>query len=348
MTPSSPAYHRVLKDDYPRNTAMTHQIVFLCVDGFQLIDLAGPMDVFDTANRVRGQEPYYRLTVASPLGGAATSSSGLTVQTELASELDFDIDTLVVIGSFAQKESLTEKAFTRLCVDLSRRAERLVSICNGAFALGAAGLLNGHRVTTHWSEGEELATACPAASVDPGRIYVRDGSLYTSGGATSGIDLALALVAADLGVNVARTTAKWLVVFLRRPGGQSQFSSASAPVEAVSVPIEQALKLIHDDPSADHSVGNLASQVGLSRRHFARVFKAETGATVARHVESIRVERATVLLESTELSHEAIATHVGFNSGEAMRQVFHRERGISPSQQRERFTDPTHVLSPAS
>ncbi len=320
---------------------MTHRVAILVVDEFQLIDLAGPMDVFDTANRLRPEGPFYEVSVLSVGGGPLRSSSGLKILTERGHDYAGRIDSLIVTGSFPGRSALSEDNFVALCVALSARADRLVSVCNGAFGLAAGGLLEGHVVTTHWSQGEMLAESYPDVRVDLDRIFVQDGSLFTSGGATSGIDLALALVGQDLGVGLARAVAKWLVVFLRRPGGQSQFSAATAPTSAVSTPVEHALHLMHDDPAADHRVSSIARHVGLSRRHLGRVFKSETGHTVARYVESIRIEKAALLLESTQLNHEAIARQVGFTSGEAMRQVFQRERGISPSQQRAHFGAPT-------
>ncbi len=330
----------VRKDRNPRDSAMSQRTVFLCVDQFQLIDLAGPMDVFDTANRLRGGVPYYQVTVASVVGGELRSSSGLSVTTRAAADIDGPIDTLVVTGSFPERGALTEADFTNQCQVLGARSKRIVSVCNGAFALGAAGFFDGRRVTTHWSVGNELAAANPTAIVDPGRIFVQDGSLFTSGGASAGIDLALALVAQDLGVDVARAAAKWLVVFLRRPGGQSQFTTATPPASSTRVPIESALQLMHEDPAADHRVEVTAHKVGLSARHFSRLFKAETGTTVANYVEALRLGRAALLLESTELDHETIAKQAGFSSGEVMRQVFHRERGISPLSHREHFAEP--------
>jgi len=216
---------------------MSHKIVFLCVDDFQLIDLAGPMDVFDTANRIRGGTAFYDMTVASVSGSPLRSSSGLTIQTECSGDLAGPIDSLIVTGSFSARGRLGEERFAQECAALGDRASRLVSICNGTFGLGAAGFLDGRQVTTHWSQGEELVARYPQTVVDADRIFVQDGSLFTSGGATSGIDLALALVAQDLGIDIARTVAKWLVVFLRRPGGQSQFSATTAPATPETIPV---------------------------------------------------------------------------------------------------------------
>jgi transcriptional regulator GlxA family with amidase domain len=324
-----------LKDIYPRIKAKMHKIVFLCVEDVQLIDVAGPMDVFDTANRVAGKR-HYRTSLASLEGGLHRSSSGLAMATVRARDVR-SLDTLVIPGSFTKARLLTAPLFSRQADRLARRATRVVSICNGAFALGAIGLLRGRRATTHWSDCERLAAAQPDADVEPNRIFVQDGHVFTSGGATAGTDLAMAIVAKDLGVEVAREVAKWLVLFLQRPGGQSQFSAAAAMPVCEFKPIDDALSRIHEDPAANHRVDLLARHVGVSRRHFARLFRAHTGTTVARYVETVRLQLAATLLESTHLGHDSIAARCGYSSAELLRQAFRRDRSITPSEHRERF-----------
>lgn len=312
------------------------KIVFLCVEGVQLVDIAGPMDVFDAANRVAGK-PHYRIVLTSLDGGQHRTSSGLEMTTRRARDTR-SLDTLIVPGTFTAHNELTSPRFCAQATRLASRATRVVSICNGAFTLAAAGLLRGKRATAHWSDCGRLAAQNPEVTVEPNRIYTQDGHVFTSGGATAGVDLSLALVARDLGVKTARTVAKWLVVFLQRPGGQSQFSTVAAMPESGFKPVDDALSRIHEDPAGDHRVALLAKRVGVSRRHFARLFRVHTGNTVARYVESIRLSRAALLLESTTLGHDAIAQQSGLSSAELLRQAFRRERGITPREHRERFS----------
>lgn len=318
---------------------MAHRFVVLCADGVPAIDVAGVVDVLDAANRIvaaEGRPAPYETILASLAGGPLACTSGIQLHTRALAGVGA-IDTLVVPGAFPRIDPLTEPAFVAAVRHGAAGARRVVSVCNGAFALGAAGLLDGRRVTTHWSQCAALAAAHPTATVEADRIFVRDGDLVTSGGASSGIDLALALVESDLGAAIARTAARWLVVYLHRPGGQSQFSAPPAAPATTVAPIEAAVRAIHAEPTADHRVATLADAVGLSRRHFARVFQAETGTTPARYVEGVRVEVAARLLESTTYDHETVARRSGFSSAEVMRQVFRRERGVTPGQHRRRF-----------
>lgn len=312
------------------------KIVFLCVEGVQLVDIAGPMDVFDAANRVAGK-PYYRIALASLDGGPHRTSSGLEMATQRARDTR-SLHTLIIPGTFTAHDELTAPRFCTQATRLATRATRVVSICNGAFTLAAVGVLRGRRATAHWSDCNRLAEQNPDVTVEPNRIYTQDGHVFTSGGATAGVDLALALVARDLGVKTARVVAKWLVVFLQRPGGQSQFSTAAAMPVSGFKPVDDALSRIHEDPAADHRVDLLAKRVGVSRRHFARLFRAHAGTTVARYVESIRLAHAALLLESTTVGHDVIAQRCGFSSAELLRQAFRRERDITPREHRERFS----------
>lgn len=324
---------------HPRITAKSRKVVFLCVDDVQLIDLAGPLDVFDAANRVVGK-PRYRTSLVSLDGGQHRTSSGLEMATTRASAVR-SLDTLVVPGTFTSPEQLTTPRFRKQARRLAKHASRVVSICNGAFTLGAIGVLRSKRATTHWSDCAKLARDNPEVTVDPDRIFVQDGHVFTSGGATAGTDLALALVARDLGVKTARAVAKWLVVFLQRPGGQSQFAAAATMPVCEFKPVDNALALIHENPAADHRVGVLAKRVGVSPRHFTRLFRAHAETTLARYVESVRIQRAALLLESTNLGHSTIADRCGYSSAELLRQAFRRARNITPREHRQRFAAPT-------
>jgi transcriptional regulator GlxA family with amidase domain len=216
----------------------------------------------------------------------------------------------------------------------------MASVCSGAFLLAAAGLLDGRRATTHWSVCELLADTFPMTRVEPDSIYVRDGNIATSAGITAGMDLALALVEEDHGRDVALEVARWLVLFMRRPGGQSQFSTQLRAQSAEREPLRDLQTWIVENPTADLSVGALATRVAMSPRHFARVFARETGVTPAVYVERIRVDLARRLLEETGLGLEAEADASGFGSVETLRRAFHRTLGVAPSDYRARFRQP--------
>ncbi len=217
------------------------------------------------------------------------------------------------------------------------RAERLVSVCTGAFLLAEAGLLDGRRVTTHWASCDTLAERFPGVRVDPDPIFVRDGHVATSAGVTAGIDLALALVEEDLGREAALTVARYLVVFLRRPGGQAQFSAQLRAQSARREPLRDLQGWISDHPGADLSVEALAERVGLSPRQFARAFTAEVGVTPGRYVDRVRLEAARRLLEDSSRGIEQVARDCGYGTPEAMRRAFLRVLGVSPAEYRRRF-----------
>jgi transcriptional regulator GlxA family with amidase domain len=219
-------------------------------------------------------------------------------------------------------------------------ARRVGSTCVGAFVLAAAGLLDGRRATTHWAFCEELGREFPNVTVEPDRLFVRAGNVFTSAGVTAGMDLALALVEDDHGVEVARAAARWLVLFMQRPGGQSQFSERLS----LPAPRDSALRAVCDeivaDPSGEHSVSRMAERAALSERHFARLFIAETGTTPARFVERARVEAARYLLEAGPMSVELVAEHAGFGTAETMRRAFLRVLSVGPADYRARFGAP--------
>lgn len=223
-----------------------------------------------------------------------------------------------------------------------------MSICSGAFVAAAAGLLADKRVTTHWARGPALARRHPELDVDIDPIYVRDGDVWTSAGVTAGIDLALAVVEHDHGSVVAQTVARWLVMFLRRPGGQTQFATPVWSDRATLDPIRRAQDLIDAEPADDHRVGRLASRVGLSERHFARLFSAEVGLSPAQYVIAVRVEAARAALESTRDTVGTIARRCGFGTAESMRRTFAQRLGVSPDQYRRRFHRTPGLISPGA
>jgi transcriptional regulator GlxA family with amidase domain len=317
------------------------QVVLVAFEGVQLLDIAGPADVFDAATRViagGAGGSGYTLTIASAGGGGVRASSGMRIEPDAdLAELDPEgIDTLLVPGGRG-RVVLEDSELVAELPRVVAGARRFGSVCGGAFLLAAAGLLDGRRVTTHWAGCDDLARRFPALTVEPDRIHVRDGSLITSAGVTAGIDLALALVEEDHGAEVARTVARWLVVFLQRPGGQSQFSRRlGAPVPAES-PIRALVDGIVADPAGDHRVPALAERAALSERQVTRLFGREVRTTPARFVERVRVEAARDLLESGRSSVDAVAELCGFGSAETMRRAFRRVLGIGPGEYRQRF-----------
>jgi transcriptional regulator GlxA family with amidase domain len=248
-----------------------------------------------------------------------------------------DVDTVVVVGGPGRRDAVDDARLIDALRRIAPQARRVCSVCGGAFLLAAAGLLEGRRVTTHWAGCEDLARRHPGITVEPDRIFVRDGEVVTSAGVTAGIDLALALVEEDHGAAVARTVARWLVVFLQRPGGQSQFSERlQAPVPQES-PVRSLVDEIVAEPTGDHRVAALAERAAVSERQLSRIFARQVGTTPARFVERVRVEAARDLLEASDLSVEAVSQRCGFGSAETMRCAFLRVLGVGPGQYRQRF-----------
>jgi transcriptional regulator GlxA family with amidase domain len=248
------------------------------------------------------------------------------------------IDTIVVAGGAGARMVRGDDPAVAWLRRAAPRARRVTSVCTGAFALAQAGLLDGRRATTHWAWCAGLARAFPTTAVEPDPIYVRDGDVWTSAGVTAGMDLTLALVEEDLGAEVALEVARWLVVFLKRPGGQAQFSAGLAAQShaAARAPLRELAVWMNDNLDADLSVAALAARACLSERHFARAWRAETGETPAASVEVLRVERARALLEDG-CAVDVVARACGFASAEVLRRVFHRRLGVAPSAYRERF-----------
>jgi transcriptional regulator GlxA family with amidase domain len=320
------------------------RVLSVALPDAQLLDIVGPAEVFDAANRLL-DERTYELRTASPTGAPVRAGCGLTLQVDAAiHDADETVDTLLVGGGWGF-ERVGQDA--RLVAEVARRADRarrVASVCTGAFVLGAAGLLDGRVVTTHWAASRLLADRYPAAHVEPDRIFVRDGRLATAAGVTSGLDLALAFVEEDHGRRLARRVARWLVVFMQRPGGQSQFSEWLAHPVPVGSSLQRLLDEIVTHPGADHSVPRLAERAAVSERHLTRLFIKQMGMTPARLVERIRVEAARQALESEDAGVEVIARRCGFGSPETMRRAFLRILGITPSEHRFRFGPRSHSL----
>ncbi|WP_314408216.1 GlxA family transcriptional regulator [Streptomyces kroppenstedtii] len=316
---------------------MAHRTVLLVLfDGVQSLDVTGPVEVFAGADLQAGAPgETYRIHTASLDGRPVRTSSGLTLVPDHALADAPAPHTLLVPGGRGSRGP--DPRVLGWLREHGPRADRLVSVCTGAILLAEAGLLDGHRVTTHWAYCERLARDHPAVEVDPDPIYVRDGRVATSAGVTAGIDLALALVEEDVGRDAALAVARHLVVFLRRPGNQAQFSAQLSAQTARRAPLRDVQQWITEHPGDDLSVERLAARARLSPRHFARAFQAETGTTPGRYVDSVRLEHARRLLEDTTGGVEEIARTSGYGTPEAMRRAFVKTLGTAPAEYRRRF-----------
>jgi transcriptional regulator GlxA family with amidase domain len=313
-----------------------HRVVVLAFEGVQSLDVTGPVEAFSIATRYFGGE--YAIELVTPDGGPARASSGLSLNADrAAADVRGPIGTLVVAGGEGALRTAKDEPTRAWVRDAAARSERVASVCTGAFILAAAGLLDGRRATTHWDSCQRLAERHPQITVESDPIFVRDGNVLTSAGVTAGIDLALALIEDDLGPQAALRTAQALVMFVRRPGGQSQFSAQLKAAPARREPLRDVQAHIAEHPAADLSVPALAARAYMSERNFARAFRAETGMTPAVYVELSRVERARRELETTDLPVEAVAASCGFGTVETMRRAFARRVGVNPAAYRERF-----------
>jgi transcriptional regulator GlxA family with amidase domain len=256
-------------------------------------------------------------------------------------ELRGPIDTLIVAGGFGVYDAVEDGGLIRWIRSAAKRSRRVTSVCSGSFLLARAGLLEGKRATTHWSSCAELARRHPEVEVDPNPIFVHDGDVWTSAGVTSGMDLALALVEDDLGREVALEVARWLVLFLQRPGGQAQFSSHLQSQLAERMPLRELQGWIADNLDGDLRVEALAERAAMSPRNFARAFRREVGMTPAAYVTELRVESARQRLEGGSEPIENVAASCGFGTPETMRRAFARRMGVPPADYRARFRTPT-------
>ncbi len=312
------------------------RIVVVAFPFGQILDVSGPMEVFSTASRFL-PIPAYRTQVVSAAGGAVLSTSGMEFLTTPIAGLAGPIDTLVVAGGRDMLEASGDEHLVRHIGRLAGSSRRVTSVCSGAFLLAAAGLLDGRRATTHWADCELLASDYPLVAVEPDSIYVRDENVWTSAGVTAGIDLALALVADDHGRQAAVEVARQLVVYLRRSGGQAQFSAVLAAQASDHEPVRDVLTWLAGNLTQNLSVEALARRANLSERQFSRVFKAEVGITPAEHVEAVRMETACHLLETTLLGMDEIARTCGFGVPETMNRAFRRRLNTTPGDHRRHF-----------
>ncbi|GAA0333429.1 GlxA family transcriptional regulator [Actinoallomurus spadix] len=314
------------------------RITFLVHPGFQSLDLTGPLEVFALAGGT------YATEVVAAERAPVESSSGLAVLPHRAFH-DDPVDTLIVVGGPGTAEAVRDERTIAWITTTARRARRVGSVCSGAFLLARAGLLDGRRATTHWSACRLLEERFPSVEVDPDPIFVRDDPVWTSAGVTAGIDLALAMVEDDLGAAAARTVARQLVVFVQRPGGQAQFSAQLAAQRPDRPGLRELQRWIADHLTADLSVEALAARTGLSTRHFARVFRDDVGVTPGAYVESVRVEAARRLLETSARPLDVIARECGFGTPETMHRSFRRTVSVTPGDYRRRFRGHASVAS---
>jgi transcriptional regulator GlxA family with amidase domain len=305
-------------------------IGFVIFPDFNLLDFAGPLAAFEQADRF-ADAPAYRCLPVSQAGGMVIGSSGVAVMTQPLEGGRFD--TLLIAGGRGNVAAAESPALIAMLQQQSRQVRRMASVCTGAFILAAAGLLEGKRATTHWFHAARLQQRYPRIRVDSNRIFIRDGALWTSAGISAGIDLALAMIEEDLGAEVAANVARQLVVYHRRPGGQSQYSLLLA-LNPSSDRIRSALSYAREHLHQPLRVTDLADAACLSERQFGRLFRAETGQTPAKVIEQLRVEAARVRIEESGEALEAIAHAVGFSDPERMRRAFIRVFGLSPQAMR--------------
>ncbi|MFM0065623.1 GlxA family transcriptional regulator [Paraburkholderia aspalathi] len=314
------------------------RIALLVFPGIQMLDLVGPMDVFSEANCQLGDPNAYVLQTVAPVNEMIVASNGLRFLPDASiSEAVTDIDTLLVAGGPRVSEYEENAELTEWIMEQSRYVRRLGSVCSGVFLLARTGLLTGRRATTHWNSAARLAQMYPNVRVEPDHIFVKDGSVYTSAGVTAGMDLALALVEEDHGRSVALRVARELVMFVKRPGGQSQYSLHLAAQVTERSPLRDIQESILNDLSADLSVEVLASRAGMSIRNFSRMFKRATGATPGDFVEIARVQAARRILEESDTPLKKVAYLCGFSDQNSLRRAFMRRIHVSPTEYRHRF-----------
>jgi len=304
---------------------MSRRLALVVFADFQILDLAGPLAAFEIASRIGGEA--YEIRLLSEIGGLVRSSSGAALATEPLDAGPYD--TVIVAGGEGARGLSALGGLTAWLQRQAQTARRTSSVCSGAFLLAEAGLLDGRRATTHWNASESFARRYPKVRLEPDRIFVQDGPVWTSAGITAGVDLALAMIEADLGEAVARRTAQQLVVHHRRPGGQSQFSGL-LELGGANGRFGPLMDWVRERLAEPLGVERLAAQAAMSPRHFARAFAAETGTTPARAVERLRLEAARLRVETTREPIDRVAQAAGFGDPERMRRAFLRAFGQPP------------------
>jgi transcriptional regulator GlxA family with amidase domain len=306
----------------------TRRVAFVVYDGVTLLDVSGPLEVLHQANR-------YETVLVSPYGGEVRTASGLSLAGTITPDQAGQIDTVIVAGADELVDGVPDELL-QVTAELVKSAGRVASVCSGAFVLAGLGLLDGRRATTHWRHAAAMARRYPKVNVEPDALHVTDGRYVTSAGISAGIDLALALVEADHGPDLARATARELVVFLQRPGGQSQFSTAMSTPPARSDPLRAMTDTVVADPGGDHTLPNLAASAAVSPRHLTRLFQSEFQTTPGRWVERVRLDRAQqLLLDGHSITKAARLS--GLGSDETLRRAFARHLSITPTEYLRRF-----------
>ncbi len=319
------------------------RVVMLAFEGAQILDVTGPLQILAAVNDERPKDdPAYILTLAAREKGPFGTTSGIRLVADASyvrppRNFFENIDTLMVSGGDGTIAAVRDADLLATLRKAAPKSRRIASVCTGAFLLATAGLLKNKRATTHWRAARLLAKTFPEVSVDPDAIFIRDGKIWTSAGVTAGMDLALALVREDFGDDMALKIARRHVMFLMRPGGQSQFSAHLAPEAYPQSRLANLLRWIPENMNGDLDIATLAARANMSERSFARIFRKETGETPAHYVERVRLDGARRLLAGSTLAVASVATRSGFGSEERMRRVFQRHLKISPSDFRDRF-----------
>jgi len=316
----------------------------------QALDLSGPLEIFARATRLLRDEgrahPGYSLAVVGTSAGPIAASSGFRFLPDTTfGSLRGRVDTLMVVGGRGVDALIGDRAVISWLRRMAGRVRRLASVCTGTFLLAEAGLLDGRTATTHWSRAAELARRYPKVRVEEDRIWVRDGRIYTSAGVSAGMDLALALVEEDLGAEVALAVARAMVMYLRRPGDQSQYSAPLRLQAAQTPSVRDLMTWAAEHPAADLSVQALAQRVGKSPRHLTRVFRKELGVAPAEAIEQLRLEAARHALQQSDAGLKQVAARCGFGSAEVLRRNFLRALHVTPSAYRARFSSPGRLAS---
>lgn len=312
---------------------MTHRVGIVVFDGVTMLDVSGPSDVLHQAGRVA---EAYELVLVSARGGQVATSNGLALSGAVTPADAGALDTVVVAGGDRLAEEPLERELLDAVAEVAARATRVASVCTGAFVLAELGMLDDRRATTHWRHAERMARRYPRVRVEPDAIHIRDGRYLTSAGISAGIDLSLALVEEDHGADAARAVARELVVFMQRPGGQSQFSTALETPPPHTDLLRDLIADVLADPAADHTLPTMAARAAVSSRHLTRLFNAELNTTPARWLENVRLDRARQLLLSGH-SVTTAARASGLGSDETLRRVFAKHLGTTPSEYRTRF-----------
>ncbi len=334
----------------PAGSSGPLRIALFAYPNVQALDLSGPLEMFARATRLLRDEgrahPGYSLVVVGTEAGPIAASSGFRFLPDVTfHSLRGRVDTLLVVGGRGVDALLGDRAVLSWLRRMAGRVRRLASVCTGAFLLAEAGLLDGRTATTHWSRAADLARRYPRVRVEEDRIWVRDGNIYTSAGVSAGMDLALALIEADLGAEVALAVARAMVMYLRRPGDQSQYSAPLRLQAAETPSVRDLVTWAAEHPAADLSVQALARRVGKSPRHLTRVFRKELGVAPAEAIEQLRIEAARRALQQSAAGLKQVAARCGFGSAEVLRRAFLRALHVTPSAYRARFSSRAELAS---